>query len=339
MGAASSSSVLQSGNDAGRQFPVDGSLIVPGVDVFREGRAEPFLNVPPTLSSASVQWGGIALDNYTVPAVLVPWHEHPYHFLQVVVRGSVEYEVNTGGRNFRFTSRPGTTFIEPRGTVDQVSWKGPTQRIAVAVHPRLLANALEETTHEEDIELTERWNLVDQHISALLLEMAADLEDGSPAGRIYGESLANVLAVYLLKRYAVRRQTPALYKGGLPGYRLKRVLDYISAKLADDLSLSHLSAVAGMSPHYFSELFRQSTGCSPHHYVLMQRIEHAKQQLRDPECSIINVGLNAGFQNASHFARMFRRFVGTSPSIFRADIWAGRPQRSEPGVAPLGTER
>jgi AraC family transcriptional regulator len=309
------------------------------MDVFREGRAEPFLNIPPSLSSTSVQWGGIALDNYTVPAVLVPWHEHPHHFVQLVVGGNVKYEVNTRGRNLRFVSRPGTTFIEPRGTVDEVNWKGPTQRIAVAVHPRLLVNVLEETAHEEDIELMERWDLVDQHISALLLEMTADLEDGSPAGRIYGESLANALAVYLLKRYAVRRQTPAIYKGGLPGYRLKRVLDYISAKLADDLSLSHLAAVAGMSPHYFSELFRQSTGRSPHHYVLMQRIERARQQLRDPECSIINVGLNAGFQNPSHFARMFRRFVGTSPSRFRAEIWAGRPLRNELGLAPPGTER
>jgi AraC family transcriptional regulator len=86
--------------------------------------------------------------------------------------------------------------------VDEVNWKGPTQHIAVAVHPCLLVNALEETAHEQDIELMERWDLVDQHISALLLEMAADLEDGSPAGRIYGESLANALAVYLLTRHS-----------------------------------------------------------------------------------------------------------------------------------------
>ena len=332
MRALSVSNALQSGK---RQQSSAGGLVVPGVHVLREGRAEPLLDVPATLSSTPVQWEGIALNNYTVPAIRVPWHEHPHHFLQVVVCGSVKYEVTTRGRNLRFASRPGTTFIEPRGTVDEVIWKGPTQRIAVAIHPRLLVNALEETAHEADIELTERWDLVDQHITALLLEMAADLEDGLPAGKIYGESLANALAVYLLKRYAVRRRMPAIYKGGLPGYRLKRVLDYISAKLADDLSLSHLAAVAGMSPHYFSELFRRSTGRSPHHYVLMERIEHAKQLLRNPGCSVIDVGLNAGFRNPSHFARMFGRFVGTSPSMFRADILDGAApaEQTRPGAA------
>ena len=265
-----------------------------------------------------MQWGGIALENYTVPAVLIARHQHPEHFVHLVLRGTVKYEVNTGGRNLRFTSRPGTIFLLPRGTVDEVNWVGPTQRLAVAIHPRLLTNALDETAHETDIELTEHWDLIDRHVSALLLEMTADLGDSSPAGTMYGESLANALAVYLMNRYAVRRLRPAVYKGGLPAYRLKRVLDYIADSLETEISLSQLAAIAGMSPHYFSELFKQSTGRSPHNYVLLQRIERAKDQLRDPKCSIIDAALDAGFQNPSHFARMFRKVVGTAPSNFRS---------------------
>ncbi len=188
---------------------------------------------------------------------------------------------------------------------------------------------------ELDIELTEHWDLIDRHISALLLEMTADLDDGSPAGKIYGESLANTLAVYLLKRYAVRRISPVIYKGGLPGYRLKRVLDYVADSLETNVSLSKLAAIADMSPHYFSELFKQSTGRSPHNYVLLQRIERAKQQLRDPKRSIIEAGLDAGFQNSSHFARMFRKLEGTTPSKFRRSTCRGLPLREPPAGSSL----
>jgi AraC family transcriptional regulator len=218
-----------------------------------------------------------------------------------------------------FRASPGTTFILPQGTIDELRWKGPTHRIAVAIHPSLLVNALDETAHERNIELTEHWNLTDQNIMAVLLAMTTDLEAGSPAGRQYGECLANSLAVYLLTLYTTHRYTPVAYKGGLPGYRLKRALDHIGDNLAEDLSLAQLAGVAEMSPHYFAELFKRNTGHARHRYVLLQRIERAKQGLRDTGRSIIEVGLEVGFQNPSHFARMFRKFVGASPSQFQLE--------------------
>ncbi|MBV8088433.1 MAG: helix-turn-helix transcriptional regulator, partial [Alphaproteobacteria bacterium] len=155
---------------------------------------------------------------------------------------------------------------------------------------------------------------------AVLLAMTTDLKEGSPAGRLYGESLCNALAVYLLNRYTVRRYAPVAYRGGLPGYRLRRVLDYIGDNLAEDLSLGQLAAVVDMSPHYFAELFKKNTGQTPHRYILLRRIERAKNNIAHANCSIIEAGIEAGFSNASHFARVFRKLVGTSPSGFRAEV-------------------
>jgi len=132
------------------------------------------------------------------------------NFLHVILRGSVKYEVLTRGKVLDFHAQPGTTFILPQGTLDELRWKGPTRRIAVAIHPSLLVHALEETAHERSIELTENWNLTDSNITAVLLAMTEDLNSGSPAGRLYGESLANALAVYLLTRnpYDATRRPP-----------------------------------------------------------------------------------------------------------------------------------
>jgi len=124
--------------------------ILTGVEVMREGRAEPFLHAQPSLSSAAVRWSGLALENYLVPALVISRHEHVENFIHVVLRGSVKYEVSTRGKTLQFAASPGTTFILPRGTEDQLTWKGPTHRIAVAIHPRLLVSALDETAHESD---------------------------------------------------------------------------------------------------------------------------------------------------------------------------------------------
>jgi AraC family transcriptional regulator len=290
--------------------------ILPGVQLVRHGKRTRFLDTAPKLSSIGARWRNVALEDYKVPALLIARHEHPEHFVHVVLSGSVMYEVTTRGRTRRFTATPGTTFLLPRGTVDEVRWEGPTHRLALAMDPKLLTNAMEETRHG-DVELTEHWDLIDHHIPRLLEAMTADLLEGSPVGRLYGESLANALAVYLAGGYAVRRSVPVVYKGGLPGRRLKMVLDYIGDNLAEDLSLSQLAAVAGMSAHYFSALFKQSTGFPPHSFVLSQRIDRAKESLRDPRCSVLDAGMEAGFQNSSHFARAFRKLVGVTPRQFR----------------------
>ena len=253
-----------------------------------------------------------------MPRCVIPRHEHVEHFVHVVLAGSVTYEVLTRGKVLKFHAKPGTTFILPRGTVDELRWSGPTHRIAAAIHPNLLVNALDETTRATDIELAEHWNLTEPNIMSVMLAMRTDLEAGSPSGPLYGDSLANALAVYLLRRYAVTHHEPPVSRGGLPRYRLKRVLEYVGENFCGDLRLAQLAAVAGMSPHYFAEMFRKSTGCAPHHYVLLRRIDLAKRHLGDPKRSVIDVAVEAGFLNPSHFARMFRKLVGVSPTIYRA---------------------
>ncbi|MGO8829446.1 MAG: helix-turn-helix domain-containing protein [Steroidobacteraceae bacterium] len=56
--------------------------------------------------------------------------------------------------------------------------------------------------------------------------------------------------------------------------------------------------------------------------MLLQRIERAKQRLRTQDCSVITAGVEAGFANPSHFARTFRRIVGSSPSKYQQDATA-----------------
>jgi len=168
------------------------------------------------------------------------------------------------------------------------------------------------------VELIARRALVDPYLAAILRAMRSELVDGSPAGRLYGQSVIAALGVYLVGSYAARRSTPLSPKRGMPACRLRRVLDYIDENLTRDLAVTTLASVAGMSPHYFSELFRESVGCSPHQYVLRRKIERAKECLRNPKRSVLEAGLAAGFENPSHFARAFRRFVGATPRQFRA---------------------
>src|SRR5215470_1705173 len=103
--------------------------VVPSIEVVREGRVEAFLHAHPALSSAAIQWGGLVVEDYHVPACVIPHHEHVHDFLHVVLSGTIRYEVVTAGKCLHYTAEPVTTFVLPRGTVDELRWS--VRRIAL----------------------------------------------------------------------------------------------------------------------------------------------------------------------------------------------------------------
>jgi AraC family transcriptional regulator len=81
--------------------------------------------------------------------------------------------------------------------------------------------------------------------------------------------------------------------------------------------LATLAQVAGLSPHHFASSFTKATGLSPHQYLLRERIENSKLYLKDAKFSIAEVSRLTGFQTHEHFAKVFRKMVGVTPSEFR----------------------
>jgi AraC family transcriptional regulator len=291
------------------------------VEVERNGHLVPLFPVLSTVTSDRVKWDGVTLNSFRdIPACEIPEHVHPTHTLSLLTSPGTNVEWTTGGRTRSGRNRSGNIYLLPAGTRDRLGWDAPTSRIVMTLESRVLARAFEETAHRDAFELVERWTLADQHLTRLMMALHADLDDGSPAGRLYGESISLAIAVYLARRYGVPSQKTHEHRGGLPGHRLRSVLDYVRAHLDRDIPLADLAAVAGMSPHYFAELFRKSTGETPHQFVLAARIEHAKRLLRNPALTALDVALLVGFVDASHFTKVFRRVVGATPSRFRADL-------------------
>lgn len=83
------------------------------------------------------------------------------------------------------------------------------------------------------------------------------------------------------------------------------------------MSLAEIAAIAQISPHYFASLFKQSMGIAPHQYVTKCRVERAKFLLAKRELSVIQVSQLVGFQSQSHFAKVFRKYIGITPQAFK----------------------
>jgi AraC family transcriptional regulator len=127
------------------------------------------------------------------------------------------------------------------------------------------------------------------------------------------QALAHISRVSEKCRAAPRSRT----RGGLPGNSLRRIDDFVRANLGENISLDDLSAIGGLSKRHFVRAFQESIGTSPYNYVLMLRIEEAKQRLSRTAASITEIALATGFGQAQHFSTSFRKATGETPSSFR----------------------
>ena len=100
--------------------------------------------------------------------------------------------------------------------------------------------------------------------------------------------------------------------------RLRAVVEYIEEHLAAGLTLGQMAAVARLSPYYFARQFKRATGLTPHQYVILRRVERAKQLLpAGTGLSLAEVAARAGFSDQSQFSHHFKRVVGVTPGQFR----------------------
>lgn len=88
---------------------------------------------------------------------------------------------------------------------------------------------------------------------------------------------------------------------------------------ASPLSLSQLSAVAGLTPSHFVRAFSQHYGMTPHAYLLDRRIRHARTLLKQGQ-PLAEVALASGFADQAHFQRQFKRRVAATPGQYRTQL-------------------
>jgi AraC family transcriptional regulator len=138
------------------------------------------------------------------------------------------------------------------------------------------------------------------------------------------ESLGTALVTHLAERRVVPHPLPSPppppSPASLPSPALGRVLEFVARNLDTPLSLERLASVAGMDLFRFARAFKQSTGSSPHRYVLEARILRAKELLRDRTIPITEIAYRTGFASPSHFSVTFRRITNVAPRAFREGV-------------------
>lgn len=273
----------------------------------------------PILSSQKAFWNGVKVSYYKFPtAVETPEHCFSQHLITIHLNHAVmmkEQLLNGHLRGDRFGD--GDICLIPATAPVLVRLQDASEFISLHLEPAFMKKIAAEMTDPERLELVPQFKLNDPLIHQIGIALKANLESENICDRLYTESMATALSAHLLQHYST--QTPKIksYCDGLSQTRLRQVTEYIHQHSAQNPSLMTMAELAQMSPYYFSRLFKQSTGFTPHQYLLKCRIDQAKRLLKTTNRSIADIAGQVGFVDQSHLNRHFKRYFGVSPSQCR----------------------
>ena len=284
------------------------------------------------LTAASNGWKNLLVRIYSEPRleerVIYPAVAEP-RIVRILSGAAVVEEREPGGPWLKTSVQAGDFFLTASQSPYEVRWRaigpGTFQTMHLYLGLPLLNRAMEEAFQKDEgvVQLRDVSGFTDNFLLVLLEGLHKELSSRYRGSSLFVEGIAQSLAGHLVRTYA--DETTPEYKGGIPGFRLRKIRDQMVTHLEDEFSLTLLAREAGMSEFHFSRAFKRTTGFKPSQYFINLRMERARRLLRETNRSIIEIGLNAGYTSPSHFSRIFHREVGISPSRYRRSYGRAKP--------------
>jgi AraC-like DNA-binding protein len=247
--------------------------------------------------------GGLALSESVFPSgFVIPRHEHTNAFFCILLEGCC----TTSWERRTWTGQAGSLTLYPAGLAHANRWHDSGGRAL-------------------NVEFAQPWLARLQGRTAVL-DRPAEHAGGPPlwlAKRLVQECRlqddVSVLAVegLVLELVAECARSPSKLPPRHPPRWLERVRDLLHDRFAGHLSLDEVAAVAGISADHVARSFRRHHGCTLGEYVRRLRVEYACRRLAGSEVPLVEVALEAGFTDQSHFTKTFKRLMGVTPAVFR----------------------
>lgn len=276
------------------------------------------LRQSPYIFNNKTDWDGISVRHSRMRSGAVDDQVSSRHQIFIVLAGSFNSStVSATGRRRSGWRSSGHTPIIPAGQGYSAYWEEDIEDVTIYLDHSFLARAAAEGMISDKFELIESCSADDPVIRRIGMALKAEVEAEGPAGRLYAESLANVLAVHLLRHYTQDSDRLRTAMGGLTGRKLNLATEFIEDNIERDLGITEIAEAVDLSAFHFARSFKQATGVSPHQYLIKSRIERAKTLLAKSELPIVEVGFRVGFKNQSHFTTLFRRVTHLTPKAYR----------------------
>ncbi|MFC6605084.1 AraC family transcriptional regulator [Ectobacillus funiculus] len=181
-----------------------------------------------------------------------------------------------------------------------------------------MANGMEESFYEIFQKFPVlRLNIKEQGaVESILRKMIEEYEDKTEGYQTYLRLLLVELLLYIYRHIKKNKIEPIEYPNSLHE-KVSEIVRYINSHYMDVLTLQSLSKQFHISPYYLSRVYKEVTGFSFVEYLNQVRINEAQKLLKTTNLNVTSIAEKVGYENPTHFGRVFKTITGTSPLKYR----------------------
>lgn len=132
---------------------------------------------------------------------------------------------------------------------------------------------------------------------------------------MYKACLTRIL-VRLARRYAAGDDTQTA-SGRRMDRAVEKVQAYVEAHAGEELTLSAVADMCGVTPGYLSAAFKAAAGIGFNEFLTKTRVAKSVKLLSGDDMSVANIALSCGFSNGNYFATVFKKYMGMTPTDYR----------------------
>ncbi|CAN7373443.1 response regulator [Paenibacillus sp. LjRoot153] len=149
---------------------------------------------------------------------------------------------------------------------------------------------------------------------------------GLRAHQVFSEELLSMQASYVSRSIANLRQwiitmieeaTCRINTVAESQTVIEKAKQYIAQRINEDISREDIASYVSMNPDYLTRIFKKETGLTVSDYVLQERVSLAKEMLVKTDLPVGSIASSVGYNNFSHFSKMFKKATSTNPQDYR----------------------
>lgn len=281
-------------------------------------RSLPLISNSLPLLTLTRQWESIAVEYSCMNAIGEFDFVMPKNTISVAFVPHDRVTWSVDGTSSQTTALPpGSVFLYSNRNFVWHYREQSSEYINITLDQNLLNQVAAENSVSTPVEIEHRVIFPDTTILHVAQLLKSEIINGGLAGKVYTESLRNLLMVHLLRNYNRAVVKPQLENKLLDTFKLNQVKNFIEEHLAEDITIADMAAVVHISQFHFARVFKTTTGESPHRYLTQRRIERAKVLLSVTRLAVAEVAYRVGFYNQSHFTAQFRKLTGVTPKQYR----------------------